>query len=75
RTPRGLKADGPYVVTQAMASGLSARRATPFKIYRVNYSISSASATSAHCIGYPVAQNQLGKQDIVFARAGEELSW
>ncbi len=66
RSPRGLKAVGPYVVTKAMASGVSACLATPFKIYGVNYSISSACATSAHCIGNAVEQIQLGKQDIVF---------
>ena len=67
RSPRGLKAVGPYVVTKAMASAVSACLATPFKIYGVNYSISSACATSAHCIGNAVEQIQLGKQDIVFA--------
>ncbi len=71
RSPRGLKAVGPYVVTKAMASGVSACLATPFKIYGVNYSISSACATSAHCIGNAVEQIQLGKQDIVFAGGGE----
>ena len=75
RGPRGLKAVGPYVVTKAMASGVSACLATPFKIHGVNYSISSACATSAHCIGNAVEQIQLGKQDIVFAGGGEELSW
>lgn len=75
RSPRGLKAVGPYVVTKAMASGVSACLATPFKIFGVNYSISSACATSAHCIGNAVEQIQLGKQDIVFAGGGEELCW
>ncbi|EGT1579957.1 beta-ketoacyl-ACP synthase I [Salmonella enterica subsp. enterica serovar Javiana] len=75
RSPRSLKAVGPYVVTKAMASGVSACLATPFKIYGVNYSISSACATSAHCIGNAVEQIQLGKQDIVFAGGGEELCW
>ena len=75
RGPRGLKAVGPYVVTKAMASGFSACLATPFKIHGVNYSISSACATSAHCIGNAVEQIQLGKQDIVFAGGGEELCW
>ena len=75
RGPRGLKAVGPYVVTKAMASGVSACLATPFKIHGVNYSISSACATSVHCIGYAVEQIQLGKQDIVFAGGGEELCW
>ncbi|MCS1273934.1 beta-ketoacyl-ACP synthase I [Escherichia coli] len=75
RGPLGLKAVGPYVVTKAMASGVSACLATPFKIHGVNYSISSACATSAHCIGNAVEQIQLGKQDIVFAGGGEELCW
>ncbi|EEZ3183382.1 TPA: beta-ketoacyl-ACP synthase I [Escherichia coli] len=75
RGSRGLKAVGPYVVTKAMASGVSACLATPFKIHGVNYSISSACATSAHCIGNAVEQIQLGKQDIVFAGGGEELCW
>ncbi|EOC2934251.1 beta-ketoacyl-ACP synthase I [Shigella flexneri] len=75
RGPRGLKAVGPYVVTKAMASGVSACLATPFKIHGVNYSISSACATSAHCIGNAVEQIQLGKQNIVFAGGGEELCW
>ena len=75
RGPRGLKAVGPYVVTKAMASGVSACLATPFKIHGVNYSISSACATSAHCIGNAVEQMHLGKQDIVFAGGGEELCW
>ncbi|EFA4069134.1 beta-ketoacyl-ACP synthase I [Escherichia coli] len=75
RGPRGLKAVGPYVVTKAMASSVSACLATPFKIHGVNYSISSACATSAHCIGNAVEQIQLGKQDIVFAGGGEELCW
>ncbi|RWY74636.1 beta-ketoacyl-ACP synthase I [Escherichia coli] len=75
RGPRGLKAVGPYVVTKAMASGVSACLATPFKIHGVNYSISSACATSAHCIGNAVEQIQLGKQDIGFAGGGEELCW
>ena len=75
RTPRGLKAVGPYIVTKAMASAVSACLATPFKIHGVNYSISSACATSSHCIGSAVEQIQLGKQDIVFAGGGEELCW
>lgn len=75
RSPRGLKAVGPYVVTKSMASGVSACLATPFKIHGVNYSISSACATSAHCIGNAVEQIQMGKQDVVFAGGGEELCW
>ena len=75
RSPLGLKAVGPYVVTKAIGSAVSACLATPFKIHGVNYSISSACATSAHCIGNAVEQIQLGKQDIVFAGGGEELGW
>ena len=75
RGPRGLIAVGPYVVTKAISSGVSSCLATPFKIHGVNYSISSACATSAHCIGNAVEQIQLGKQDIVFAGGGEELCW
>ena len=75
RSPRGLKAVGPYVVTKAMASGVSACLATPFQIKGVNYSISSACATSAHCIGQAMEQIQLGKQDVVFAGGGEEEHW
>lgn len=75
RSPRGLKAVGPYVVTKAMGSAVSACLATPFKIQGINYSISSACATSAHCIGNAVEQIQMGKQDIVFAGGGEELCW
>jgi 3-oxoacyl-[acyl-carrier-protein] synthase-1 len=70
---RGLRGVGPYMVTKAMASGVSACLATPFKIRGVNYSISSACATSAHCIGNAVELIQLGKQDVVFAGGGEEL--
>ena len=62
-------------MTKAMGSAVSACLATPFKIHGVNYSISSACATSAHCIGNAVEQIQLGKQDIVFAGGGEELGW
>lgn len=72
---RGLRGVGPYMVTKAMASGVSACLATPFKIRGVNYSISSACATSAHCIGNAVEMIQLGKQDVVFAGGGEELCW
>ena len=64
---------GPYMVTRTMGSTVSACLATPFKIKGVNYSISSACSTSAHCIGNAVEQIQLGKQDIVFAGGGEEL--
>ena len=72
---RGLRRVGPYRVTQTMGSTVSACLATPYKIKGVNYSISSACSTSAHCIGNAVEQIQLGKQDIVFAGGGEELHW
>ncbi|WJV52568.1 beta-ketoacyl-ACP synthase I [Prodigiosinella aquatilis] len=72
---KGLRGVGPYMVTKSMASGVSACLATPFKIRGVNYSISSACATSAHCIGNAVEMIQLGKQDVVFAGGGEELCW
>ena len=75
RGPRGVKAIGPYAVTKTMASSVSACLATPFKIRGVNYSISSACATSAHCIGHAVELIQLGKQDVVFAGGAEELAW
>lgn len=72
---KGLRGVGPYAVTKSMASGVSACLATPFQIKGVNYSISSACATSAHCIGHAAELIQLGKQDIVFAGGGEELCW
>ena len=72
---KGIRRVGPYRVTQTMGSTVSACLATPFKIKGVNYSISSACSTSAHCIGAAVEQIQLGKQDIVFAGGGEELHW
>lgn len=72
---RGVKKVGPYRVTQTMASTVSACLATPFKILGINYSISSACSTSAHCIGNAVEQIQMGKQDIVFAGGGEEEHW
>ncbi|QIB66236.1 beta-ketoacyl-ACP synthase I [Kineobactrum salinum] len=72
---RGLRRVGPYRVTQTMGSTVSACLATPFKIKGVNYSISSACSTSAHCIGSAMEQIQLGKQDLVFAGGGEELHW
>ncbi len=72
---RGLRRVGPYRVTQTMGSTVSACLATPFKIKGVNYSISSACSTSAHCIGAAMEQIQLGKQDVVFAGGGEELHW
>ena len=72
---KGLRRVGPYRVTRTMGSTVSACLATPFKIKGVNYSISSACATSAHCIGNAMEQIQLGKQDIVFAGGGEEIFW
>ena len=72
---KGVKRVGPYRVPRTMGSSVSACLATPFKIKGVNYSVSSACATSAHCIGSAVEQIQLGKQDIVFAGGGEELHW
>ena len=72
---RGVKRVGPYMVPRVMASTVSACLATPFKIQGVNYSITSACATSAHCMGNAVEQIQLGKQDRVFAGGGEEEHW
>ncbi len=66
---------GPFMVTRCMSSTNSACLATPFRIKGVNYSITSACSTSAHCIGNGVEQIQMGKQDIVFAGGGEELDW
>lgn len=66
---------GPYMVPRCMSSTTSATLATPFKILGVNYSISSACSTSAHCIGNGAEMIQWGKQDIVFAGGGEELHW
>ena len=71
----GVKRIGPYGVTKTMASTVAACLSTPFKIKGVNYSISSACSTSAHCIGHAAELIQLGKQDIVFAGGGEEVSW
>ena len=72
---RGVKRVGPYMVPRAMSSTTSACLATPFQIKGVNYSISSACATSAHCIGHAGELIQLGKQDVVFAGGGEEVHW
>jgi len=72
---KGVKRVGPYRVTQTMGSTTSACLATPFKIKGVNYSISSACATSAHCVGHAMELIQLGKQDVVLAGGGEELHW
>ncbi|MEM6825243.1 MAG: beta-ketoacyl-ACP synthase I [Pseudomonadota bacterium] len=66
---------GPFMVTRCMSSTVSACLATPFKIKGVNYSITSACSTSAHCIGNGVELIQAGKQDIVFAGGGEEVDW
>jgi len=72
---KGLKRVGPYRVTRTMGSTVSACLATPFRIKGVNYSISSACSTSAHCIGNAVELIQLGKQDILFAGGGEAEHW
>ena len=72
---KGLKKVGPYMVPRTMSNTNSACLATPFKIQGVNYSISSACATSAHCIGNAAELIQLGKQDVIFAGGGEELHW
>lgn len=72
---RGVRRIGPYMVTRTMGSSVSACLSTPFKIKGVNYSLTSACATSAHCIGSAAEQIQLGKQDIVFAGGGEEEHW
>ena len=72
---KGVRRVGPYMVTRTMCSTVSANLATALRIRGVNYSISSACATSAHCIGAAMEQIQLGKQDIVFAGGGEELHW
>ena len=72
---RGVRKVGPYRVPRTMSSSVSACLATPFKIKGVNYSISSACATSAHCIGHAAELIQLGKQDVVFAGGGESEHW
>jgi 3-oxoacyl-[acyl-carrier-protein] synthase-1 len=72
---KGLKRIGPYRVTRTMSSTVSASLATAFKIKGVNYSITSACSTSAHCIGHAAELIQLGKQDVVFAGGGEEEHW
>ena len=72
---KGIKRAGPYRVTQIMASTVSACVATPFKIKGVNYSMASACATSAHCIGHAVELIQLNKQDIVLAGGSEDMHW
>ncbi|MDZ7662217.1 beta-ketoacyl-ACP synthase I [Thiohalophilus sp.] len=72
---KGVRKVGPYMVPRTMSSTNSACLATPFKIKGVNYSISSACSTSAHCIGNGYELIQMGKQDIVFAGGGEEVHW
>lgn len=72
---KGIKKVGPYMVPRTMSNTNSACLATPFRIKGVNYSISSACATSAHCVGNAAELIQLGKQDIVFAGGGEEVHW
>ena len=72
---KGIRRVGPYMVPRTMASTVSACLATPFKIRGVNYSISSACATSTHCIGNAYELIQMGKQDIIFAGGGEEEHW
>lgn len=72
---KGVKRIGPYMVPRIMTSTVSACLATAYKIRGVNYSMSSACATSAHCIGHAMEQIQCGKQDIVFAGGGEEEDW
>lgn len=72
---KGIKRVGPYRVTRTMSSTVSACLATAFKIKGVNYSITSACSTSAHCIGHAMELIQLGKQDIVLAGGGEEEHW
>ncbi len=72
---RGLKRVGPFMVPRTMSSTNAATLATPFKIKGINYSITSACATSAHCIGNAAEMIQFGKQDIMFAGGGEEVHW
>jgi 3-oxoacyl-[acyl-carrier-protein] synthase-1 len=72
---KGIRRVGPYMVPRTMSSTTSACLATPFGIHGVNYSISSACATSAHCIGNGYELIQFGKQDVIFAGGGEELHW
>ncbi len=72
---KGLRRVGPYMVPKTMSSTVSACLATPFHIKGVNYSISSACATSTHCIGNAYELIQMGKQDIIFAGGGEEEHW
>ena len=71
----GVRRVGPYAVSRTMCSTVSACLAVPFRIKGLNYSISSACATAAHCIGAAMEQIQLGKQDVVFAGGADELHW
>ena len=72
---RGVKKIGPFMVPRTMGSTVSACLATPFGIKGLNYSVTSACATSAHCIGIAMEQIQIGKQDLIFAGGGEEEHW
>ena len=72
---RGPKKVGPFMVPRTMSSTISATLSTAFKIKGISYSISSACATSSHCIGNALELIQLGKQDVIFAGGGEELDW
>jgi 3-oxoacyl-[acyl-carrier-protein] synthase I len=72
---KGVRKVGPYMVPRTMGSTVSACLATPFKIKGLNYSVTSACATSAHCIGIAMEQIRFGKQDLIFAGGGEEEHW
>jgi 3-oxoacyl-[acyl-carrier-protein] synthase-1 len=72
---KGVRKIGPYMVPRTMGSTVSACLATPFKIKGLNYSVTSACATSAHCVGIAMEQIQMGKQDVIFAGGGEEEHW
>ncbi|MDR2330927.1 MAG: beta-ketoacyl-ACP synthase I, partial [Comamonas sp.] len=72
---KGIRRVGPYQVTRCMGSTVSANLATNFKIKGINYSITSACSTSAHCVGAAAQQISWGMQDVMFAGGGEELSW
>ena len=72
---KGARKVGPYMVTRCMSSAIAANLATAFRIKGTSYTISSACATSAHCIGNGAELIQMGKQDVVFAGGAEELHW
>lgn len=72
---KGIRKVGPYRVTRTMNSAINANLSTPFKIRGLNYSITSACATSAHCIGVAAQQIQFGMQDMMFAGGGEDIHW